>query len=180
VALTGAARPSRRRQWSARPCLPRSPSGKQDDGEHSHAENDSGDPDHFDVESPSWLNDMRHGGNRAAAALIWIMCAATRRTTVNASARSVAATDTSRQFAIAYCPAQTRRSDRRGSADAAKTVAGRHRGRTSRTSATARTPGRAIGSLATRTCVLSAIHSPSIPRPTATSPAVSAVRRERR
>jgi hypothetical protein len=40
--------------------------------------------------------------------LIWIMCAATRRTTVNVSAPSVAATDTSRQFAIGYCPAQTR------------------------------------------------------------------------
>jgi hypothetical protein len=33
------------------------------------------------------------------------MCAATRRTTVNVSAPSVAATDTSLQLAIGYCPA---------------------------------------------------------------------------
>jgi hypothetical protein len=30
---------------------PRSPSGEQDDGEHSHAENDGGDPGNFDVGS---------------------------------------------------------------------------------------------------------------------------------
>ena len=35
-------------------CLPRSPSGQQDDGEHSrHAENDGGDPGNFDVGNPS-------------------------------------------------------------------------------------------------------------------------------
>jgi hypothetical protein len=33
--------------------LPRSPNGKQHEGEHSHAENDSCDPGNFDVESPS-------------------------------------------------------------------------------------------------------------------------------
>ena len=33
---------------------PRSPSGQQDDGEHSrHAENDGGDPGNFDVGDPS-------------------------------------------------------------------------------------------------------------------------------
>jgi hypothetical protein len=31
----------------------RSPNGKQDDGEHGHAENDSREPDRFDVENPS-------------------------------------------------------------------------------------------------------------------------------
>jgi hypothetical protein len=36
-------------------CLPRSPSGKQGDGEHGKAENDGGDPDRFDVEGPSWV-----------------------------------------------------------------------------------------------------------------------------
>ena len=37
------------------PCVaPRSPSGQQDDGEHSrHAENDGGDPGNFDVGNPS-------------------------------------------------------------------------------------------------------------------------------
>jgi hypothetical protein len=35
-------------------CLLRSPSGQQDDGEHSrHAENDGGDPGNFDVGNPS-------------------------------------------------------------------------------------------------------------------------------
>jgi hypothetical protein len=34
-------------------CLPRSPSGQQDDGGHSHAENDGGDPGNFDVGNPS-------------------------------------------------------------------------------------------------------------------------------
>jgi hypothetical protein len=31
------------------PCLLRSQSGKQDDGEYSHAENDGGDPGNFDL-----------------------------------------------------------------------------------------------------------------------------------
>jgi hypothetical protein len=35
------------------PCLPCSPSGQQDDGEHGNAENDGGDPGNFDVEGPS-------------------------------------------------------------------------------------------------------------------------------
>jgi hypothetical protein len=30
-----------------------SPNGKHDDGEHGHAENDSREPDRFDVENPS-------------------------------------------------------------------------------------------------------------------------------
>jgi hypothetical protein len=30
-------------------CLLRSPSGQQDDGEHSHGENDGGDPGNFGV-----------------------------------------------------------------------------------------------------------------------------------
>jgi hypothetical protein len=34
-------------------CLLRSPSGQQDDGEHSHGENDGGDPGNFDVGNPS-------------------------------------------------------------------------------------------------------------------------------
>jgi hypothetical protein len=34
-------------------CLPRSPSGQQDEREHSHAENDGGDPGNFDVGNPS-------------------------------------------------------------------------------------------------------------------------------
>jgi hypothetical protein len=33
--------------------LPRSPSGQQDDGEHSHAEADGGDPGNFNVGNPS-------------------------------------------------------------------------------------------------------------------------------
>jgi hypothetical protein len=36
-------------------CLLRSPNGKQEDDERSHAENDSGDPGNFDVEGPSWI-----------------------------------------------------------------------------------------------------------------------------
>ena len=32
-----------------------SQSEQQDEGEHSHAENDGGDPGNFDVESPSWV-----------------------------------------------------------------------------------------------------------------------------
>jgi hypothetical protein len=31
------------------------PNGKQDVGDHSHAENDNGDPGHVDDESPSWV-----------------------------------------------------------------------------------------------------------------------------
>jgi hypothetical protein len=57
------------------------------------------------------------------------------RPAVNVAARSVAAVDTLAQPAIGYCPAQTRQSDRRGSAGAATRVSGQHRGRTSRTSA---------------------------------------------
>jgi hypothetical protein len=50
-------------------CLPRSPSGQQDDVEHTrHAENDGGDPGNFDV------GNMRNlfGGSRATV-LIWII-----------------------------------------------------------------------------------------------------------
>jgi hypothetical protein len=34
-------------------CLPRSPNGKQENGERSRAEDDGGDPGNFDVENPS-------------------------------------------------------------------------------------------------------------------------------
>jgi len=41
-------------------CLLRSPNGKQEDDERSHAENDDGDPGSFDVEGRLGSNDMRH------------------------------------------------------------------------------------------------------------------------
>jgi len=48
------------------------PNGKQDVGDHSHAENDNGDPGHVDDESPSWVN-MRDFCR--AAASIWVNAA---------------------------------------------------------------------------------------------------------
>jgi len=54
---------------------------------------------------------------------------------LNVTARSVAAIDSAPQPAIRHCPAQTRRSDRRGSADAATSVSGQHRNKSSQMSA---------------------------------------------
>jgi len=64
----------------------------------------------------------------------------------------IAPVDTTSQPAIRHCPAQTRRSDRRGWADAATSVDSRRRHRSSWSCATARRPGRAIGSRAMREC----------------------------
>jgi hypothetical protein len=55
----------------------------------------------------------------------------------------VAAIDTSLQLAIGHCPAQTRRSDRRGCAGAATSGAGQGRDRNWKTRPTLRRPGRA-------------------------------------
>jgi hypothetical protein len=64
--------------------------------------------------------------------------------------RALVAIDTVLQSASGHCPARTRHRDRPGSRDAAMTVACQHRNRSSQTIASARIPGRAIGSPTTR------------------------------